>query len=603
MYEAPAKYNLTSQQREAVEYPGRYALINSGPGSGKTRVLTERVRWFIEKGIDPRTILLLTFTNRAARVMHDRIGDSVGEQGRPVLASTFHSFCNMVLRSHIPPFTIIDDKDQLRILGRLMVGMTVRVSGFTSEQTAAEHINTTKGQGISAEVDGNYLYIVYERYLRDHDLVDFGGLQLNVLPFLEEDTQYKNILIDEYHDTSPVQLDIIQLLDRHADTLTVVCDDQQSIYQWRGATIDNILTFPDIFPGTKVMHLERNFRSTKAIVETVNRLISCATEKLPGKNLFSMREYGIPPIITCYYNHLDEANAIAKLIAKSPDPPNDHFVLYRTNGQSRVIEAALATLSIPYQVIAALSFYRRAEIKDVIAYLRVVYNSNDEDALTRIINVPRRGIGKKGMENFIEKHESLCNALKNSDDKKLKPLQVLLAHLRDYASKNNIAKIVKEVVRAVKYIEMLEDKRDRTTVNRVSNVKSLIIGALEYERTIGKDHSTLGEYLAVISLMSDSDGMKKDNCTKLMSIHASKGLEAKHVYILGAEEGLIPHALSVRDGTIDEERRLFYVALSRAADTVHVSHCETRFNNKWYVDCDRSRFIDEITPTKDQEIF
>jgi len=609
--------SLNEKQLEAVQYAGRHLLINAGPGSGKTSVLIERVKYLLGKGVDPREILLLTFTNRAADVMKERISDQTQDSG--IWASTFHSFCYHILQAHLPEdrrnFTVADEDDQRKILKKIIRGRRCNLS----PAAVAEQINLMKSKGIDPVFcsDPQYdtsdsgleflgVYGEYEEYLYNHKLIDFGGLQVQALDYMNEVEQFKYVMVDEFHDTSPVQLYIVEELERRCESLTVVCDDQQSIYSWRGADIANILKIPRMYPDTKVVSLERNYRSTKAIVTAINALIANAEEKLEDKKLYSERKYGTPPSVTKCYDNNTEATLVARRIVHSSSEPKDHVVLFRTNAQSRALEEAFMRWQIPYQLVAALSFYRRKEVKDVIAYLRWIYNPDDEVALTRIANVPRRGIGKKTIENTINKHGSLCSAVTRLDlachlndprvwGDKLLPLRELLVEMQAFAARDKIHTVMSELLERSSYMTMLREDTSKDGVRRLENVESLLEGAASFERAF-REQSTLGDYLRVVSLISDADGLDSGGSVKMMTIHAAKGTEAKHIHIVGVEEELLPHKLSLREGSVEEERRLLYVAISRAMDTVSMTHCERRFIHGHWGYGYPSRFIQELRP-------
>jgi len=578
---------LNTKQLEAVQYNGKYLLVNSGPGSGKTYTLVERTRWLLNNGADPSTILLLTFTNHAAGVMKDRILEELPDID--IHASTFHSFCYGVLREYLPSdrnrFTVADEDDQRKILARLIKGSGSR----RTPASAAEYINLRKSNGISSVEDGDDLYILYDEYLLEHNLVDFGGLQLLAMEYIPDIDRYAHILIDEFHDTSPIQMSIVRALEPHSDTITVVCDDQQSIYGWRGADIRNILSFREYYPDTVVVQLERNYRSTKCIVNSINKLISYATEKLEDKRLYSDRKYGREVEYTLCSDTLSEARFVVDSIT-SNGAPQDHMVLYRTNAQSRAVEEILLSRGIPYRLVAATSFYRRKEIKDVMAYLRWIYNPKDEVALLRICNTPRRGLGKSTIAKLSEEYGDLCTAI-TGGNAKVAALTNILNDMGSHMS-DSVPSIMRRVIQISGYLGMLALDTSQIGLDRISNVDSLISGATEFMNSF-KDQS-IDNYIKVISLISDSDMHDESSTVKLMTIHASKGMESKYIHIVGACEGILPHKLSIIEGNTEEERRLMYVAVSRGMDEVSITGIQSGYTNGKYVQYSRSRFLGEL---------
>lgn len=591
---------LNDRQLEAVRYSGRHLIVSAPAGAGKTFVIVERVKYLISHGADPTTILMLTFTNRAAREMLDRIQLAVPDAS--IWASTFHSFCYHILKLYLPTdksrFTVADDDDQGSILRRILKDTRSK----ESPGSMSEYINLNKSNGIS--VDGlqdtskTRAWRIYEEYLEEHNLVDFGGLQTKALEYLPELNQFKHILVDEYHDTSPVQLEIIKLLEPNTDSITVVCDDQQSIYSWRGATIRNILDFPKLYPDTRIINLERNYRSTKAIVNTINKLISHATEKLGDKVLYTNRKYGYEPVVVACPDEYNEAKLVGDRILWDRNY-GSHMVLVRTNAQTRVIEEEFVSRRIPYHIIAATAFYRRREIKDCIAYLRWMYNKDDEVALGRIINLPARGIGTKTINRLVLEYGSLSKSIDEYTEDKESRVGRGIDNLRSIRnvmapmSTGSIGIYLQELLTTSGYLGYMRQDTSIEGRGRIENIESLISGAYEFETKFGVENS-VEEYLAVISLLSDSDVDTEAGSVSIMTIHASKGLESKVVHIVGVEEDILPHLLSKLEGNIEEERRLMYVAISRAMDQVYITYCRRRNKNGQPIFPIPSRFIREL---------
>lgn len=588
---------LNDQQLEAVRYPGKYSIILSGPGAGKSTVIIEKVKYMVSNGVDPQSILMLTFTNYAAREMLSRIQDSI--PGVDIWASTFHSFCYRILKSYLDPdrsrFTVADDDDQQSILRRILKGIKTK----ETPRSIAEYIDLNKSNGItlgSIDNDKDRVWKIYEDYLLEHNLIDFGGLQTTVLEYLPQVTRFRHILVDEFHDTSPVQLEIIKLLEPNTDSITVVCDDQQSIYSWRGATINNILDLPKMY-DTKIINLERNYRSTKSIVNTINRLISHATEKLGDKNLYSERKYGYEPVITPCADEYNEAKTIADRILVDRKYGN-HMVLVRTNAQTRVIEEEFLRRRIPYHIIAATAFYRRKEVKDCMAYLRWIYNEKDEVALERIINTPPRGLGSRTIEKLKLEYDNLTDSISNYDidETRVGKGISILRNVRETMEplvNRGIGSYMQELLTISGYLGYMKEDTSIEGRGRVENIDSLINGAYEFERSFGIEGS-VAEYIAVISLLSDSDMSAELESVRIMTIHASKGLESKVIHITGVEEDILPHQLSKFEGNIEEERRLMYVAISRSMDQVYITWCRRRTRNGQPTFPIPSRFIREL---------
>jgi DNA helicase-2/ATP-dependent DNA helicase PcrA len=539
--------------------------------SGKTTVLIQRVRRLIDLGADPGAILLLTFTNNAAKTMLDRL------DGAALLACTFHSFCYRILREYLPEdrraFTVLDQEDLTKLLKGIMTDMSITLS----PANVVEYIGLRKSKGEvptgSTTIDR--VYQEYERRRIAQNVYDFGSLQVDALLYAPSIVgRYKHVLIDEYHDTDPVQWELTKVLAEGTDTLTVVCDDQQSIYGWRGADIQNILRFPQYFPSTEIINLSDNFRSTPEIVDVVNRVVKCAKEKLCDKDLVSKRSSGVRPIVQAYDTDRAEARGIVDMIAGTP--PGDNMILYRANWQSRVFEEELTRRRIRYRVVDSVGFYRRREVKDILAYMRLIYNPLDEAAASRIINVPPRGIGRKTVESAVLVHGTLCNAILLSSDPKISKVRSILSYIR--GERQPPATTMESILSLTKYLEYIQEDK------RVDNIKSLVGGAASFG-------GTMEDYMLMVSLLSNEDAEEGTSQVRLLTIHSAKGMEAKHVYVVGVEDDLLPHNASE---DIEEERRLLYVAVSRAMDTLVVSYTKGRWRYTKFVPAIPSRFIEEV---------
>ena len=553
----------------------------------KTTTIIERAKWLVENGADPATLLLLTFTNYAANVMMDRIRESIPDAN--IFAGTFHSFCYRLLKERLPShkqrFTVSDEDDQKAILTKL--GAKQSISNII------EHINICKS------IDGVYskytdICAKYDDYLEKHNLMDFGDLQIKALDYID-DVPYKHIFIDEFHDTSPMQLEIIKKLEPQCNTLTIVCDDQQSIYSWRGADINNILKIKELYPATELITLNRNYRSTKVIVNSTNNLISHATEKLCDKDMYTDRKYGQE----IYINECDTEDIEADLVAKriksiynKVGNYGDNMVLFRTNAQSRALEYALAKNAIPYQLIASVSFYKRKEIKDIIAYLRYILNDMDEPALHRIINTPTRGIGKATISKMVDEYGSLCEAVNSINDlnrvhNKIYWFKTAISPMRLLAQTKGIGDLIKDMLDVSQYYRKLQEDGSDDSKRRLGNIDSLLDNAYHLQKTY---NYKLGEYMAMVALVSDSDSLDEGGSVKLMTIHASKGLESKYVHVVGVENNVLPHMNS----DVNEERRLMYVAISRAMDICMLTYCKKRIIGGKFMFTGMSNFIGEI---------
>jgi DNA helicase-2/ATP-dependent DNA helicase PcrA len=523
--------------------------------------------------------LLVTFTNNAAREMLERIDN------RDVLACTFHSLCYRLLREFLPydrrPFTILDEDDMTKMLSSIITDMGYSIAA----KLVVDHIGLMRSKGTpppnlcSPDDIMGMIYSEYEMLRCRHNMFDFGALQVDALEFVPlVVSRWKYILIDEYQDTDPVQWELTKILERGAESVTVVCDDQQSIYGWRGADISNVLKFPEIF-NADVINLRKNFRSTPEIVDVVNRVVMSAKEKLGEKDLVSVRESGSRPRILTYRDDRAEARGIVDMIVNRGSP-NDHLILYRANWLSRLIEEELIRVRIPYRVVDGVGFYRRREIKDIIAYIRLIYNPLDEVAARRVINTPPRGIGKVTVENAIQMYGSLCEAIVRSNNEKISTFRGIIEWIRNESA--TPADMIQNIIKMTKYEAYIGEE------DRIDNVKSLISGAIAFG-------GVLDDYMMVVTLLSDDNVQSADKCVKMMTIHAAKGTEAKYVYVIGLEDDILPHSFS---SNVEEERRLFYVAVSRAKDDLVMTNAMGRWRFTKFVSGRSSRFLDEVKRNK-----
>lgn len=641
---------LNDSQREAVTYSEGPALVIAGAGSGKTRVLTYKIAYLLQQGIPPYAILALTFTNKAAREMKERIASIVGEDtARRLWMGTFHSIFSRILRTeaerigYSASFTIYDSADSKSLLKSILKEMqlddkTYRPGLVQSRISNAKNaLVTCNGYAANKELleydqqsKVPLIYEVYKRYqsrCQQAGAMDFDDLllQTNILFRDHPDVlqKYQNhfryILVDEYQDTNFAQHLIVQRLSEIHQRICVVGDDAQSIYSFRGANIDNILKFKNLYTGCRVFKLEQNYRSTQTIVNAANSLIDKNKEQIP-KTVYSENPKGDKIRVSSSYSDYEEGYAVAANIsdmrmARHYDY-NDFAILYRTNAQSRILEEALRKRSIPYRIYGGLSFYQRKEIKDVIAYFRVIVNLHDEEALKRIINYPARGIGdttlNKIITSAVERETSLWNVIADPSGselpinsgtaKKLETFRMLLSDFREQNKQMSAAEMAQLVVKQSGIVALLFQDRSVEGISKQENLQELIKGISEFcdiKREEGEEHISLSDFLAEVSLLTDQDtdrGESNDKVT-MMTIHAAKGLEFKNVLVVGLEEDLFPSAMS-KDSlrAIEEERRLFYVAITRAEENCVLSYAKSRFRNGQSNVCSPSRFLKDIDP-------
>ncbi|MFI3297250.1 MAG: UvrD-helicase domain-containing protein [bacterium] len=640
---------LNPTQKAAVEHIEGASVIVAGAGSGKTRVLTYKIAHLIEQGVSPHHILALTFTNKAAREMKSRIMDVVGiSVARPIWMGTFHSIFSRILRSEAdsigftPQFTIYDTSDSKSLLKTIIkelgldANKSYKASSIQSRISNAKNrlitptIYSQNSDLIKADVNSKIsrfadIYAIYCRRLREANAMDFDDLLvytaalLNQCPDVLERYQerFKYIMVDEYQDTNTVQHNIVMMLAAKYRNICVVGDDAQSIYSFRGAEIENILSFQQQFTNCQLFKLEQNYRSTQNIVNAANSLIAKNRNQI-RKNVFSVRDTGSPIDVLGTMSDNEEAYEVAKDVAFATDSKSvkyeDIAILYRTNAQSRVIEDALRKRNIPYKIYGGLSFYQRKEIKDIIAYLRFLVNPSDEEAFKRIINFPARGIGKTTLDRIL-------SAVHNNP---IVPILEILRNVQTYEpaiNKGIAAKIMlfvdiidkfvgyNETYDAYKIVEsvvsesgiMADVSVDKSVENlsRKENVLEFIKAVHEFcENKVnqGENEIKLVDFLNEVSLLTDQDNENEENIhtVTLMTIHASKGLEFAYVYIVGVEENLFPGMLVETERELEEERRLFYVAITRAKECCMISYAKSRFRYGEFQFSNPSRFIHDI---------
>lgn len=639
---------LNNSQLDAVRYNDGPALVIAGAGSGKTRVLTYKIAYLLENGYEPWNILALTFTNKAAREMKERIARQVGEQrARYLWMGTFHSVFSRILRAEAAnigftsQFTIYDTADSKSLLRSIIKEMGLddktykagMVQGRISN--AKNHLVSPTGYAADKEAYEADLAAripavrdIYCRYwdrCRQAGAMDFDDLLMNTYLLFNEHpdvlaryrNQFRYVLVDEYQDTNIAQHSIVLQLTKENQRVCVVGDDAQSIYSFRGADIDNILYFTKIYPNTRVFKLEQNYRSTQTIVCAANSLIE-KNERQIQKEVFSKKEEGEPIGVFQAYSDMEEGeivvNKIAELRREKDYGYGDFAILYRTNAQSRIFEEALRKRTIPYKIYGGLSFYQRKEIKDVIAYFRLVVNPSDEEAFKRIINYPARGIGETTVgkiitaatENEVSLWTVLCEPLTyglsihKGTHNKLQDFRELLGGFIEVQAEKSAYELGTEIIRQSGIINDVCLDTSPENLSRRENIEELVNGmndfcALRMEE--GNTNISLTDFLSEVSLLTDQDSDKTDDGEKitLMTVHSAKGLEFKNVFVVGLEENLFPSGM-VGDSPrgLEEERRLFYVAITRAEEHCFLSYAKTRFRYGKMEFGNPSRFLNDI---------
>jgi len=639
---------LNESQRKAVEYTGGASLVIAGAGSGKTRVLTYKIAYLLKKGFAPSSILALTFTNKAAREMKERVAGMVGEKtARYLWMGTFHSVFSRILRSeaevigYSKNFTIYDSADSKSliksIVRELKLDEKVYKPGLVQSRLSYAKNNLITPDAYNANTDlikadiaskvplMKDLYKIYCNRCKKADAMDFDDLllQTNVLfrnnpDILQKYQQlFGYVLVDEYQDTNFAQYLIVKKLAEVHEKICVVGDDAQSIYSFRGANIDNILQFKTTYNNAQIFKLEQNYRSTKTIVNAANSLIDKNAQQI-RKTVFSEKETGKPIKVLSVFTDFEEgfvvANNIVELRYKNDYKFQDIAILYRTNSQSRVMEEALRKQNIPYRIYGGLSFYQRKEIKDLIAYFRLVSNQNDEEAFKRIINYPARGIGDTTVNKLIECSqlhgvsiwEILSDMLKFNlpvnagTANKLAQFRNMIDVFAEQVPTLNAYDLANSIVKTTGVLSDTYTDMSPENLSKQDNIQELLKAIHEFceaKQQDGEALTLLPEYLAEISLLTDQDTDKEQNKDKitLMTVHAAKGLEFRAVFIVGMEEELFPSPFCTQsERELEEERRLFYVAITRAEELCFISYAKSRFKNGKTNFSNPSRFIKDI---------
>lgn len=626
---------LNKEQQQAVQHTEGPLLILAGAGSGKTKVLTVRIAHLLAQGVNPYEILAITFTNKAAKEMKSRVEGLVGDVANRIWLSTFHSFCAKFLRFELDNFlgynsnfTIYDTSDSQAVIKAALkalnlddkyypVGaMIAAISDAKNKLLFASDFRKQARDFYQQKVADVYEY--YERELRKNNALDFDDLLLVAVKLLQSNAtvldkyshRFRYVMIDEYQDTNHAQYLLAKLLASHWKNIAVVGDADQSIYAWRGADIQNILDFEKDYPNCTSIKLEQNYRSTKIILDAANAVID-NNEGRPEKNLWTDKIEGAKIQHFTAQSEHEEAAFIGDTIAKKHDihdvPYGDMAILYRTNAQSRVLEEALIKRALPYTMVGGTKFYDRKEIKDVLAYLRVLYNPFDDLSLLRIINVPKRSIGattvaklqdyarEKGTSLFMTLTQlHLIDSIKGKTKEKLEEFGVLIFTLVSEMEDKTVLDILESILDRTGYLAQLEESTDPQDQARAENIGELLSVAKDFQDT--NPSGTVEDFLEQVALVNDVDSFEQEEAkVTLMTLHAAKGLEFPIVFLCGLEEGLFPHSRTLMNPEeIEEERRLAYVGITRAEKELYISNATTRTvfgRTSSYLP---SRFIDEI---------
>ena len=623
-------YDLNPEQQRAATHESGPLLILAGAGTGKTRTIVARITWLVSTGVDPAKILAVTFTNKAAREMKERIKGMIDEKASELTACTFHALCVRILRADADKigyknnFTIFDEGDQLGLIKKVINRVTAKDETL-DPGLAKNLISKAKNNGWSApQDDETVIGAVYARYNRDLlslNAMDFDDLLVKAVQLLNEHpdvrdkwrSRYSQMLVDEFQDTNRLQLDLVSLLASGSPpNICVVGDDDQSIYGWRGAEVSNILEFEKHFPNPEVIRLEQNYRSTNAILSTANRLIK-NNPRRRGKNLWSSQEGGEPVHVVCVPDDKIEAefviNEVGALRATNQIPWEHFAIIYRMNAQSRLLEENLRRMRIPYRLVGGKSFFDRREIKDVLATMTCLVNPDDDISLLRIINTPPRGIGATTVQLALDQsavaNKSLFETL-TSPDFAVEISRKTAASIREFGDElastrihlltpgADVCGIVSRFINDSGYMDDLKRscKTPEEALNRESGVKEILNALAEHQN---RKRGDIRDFLDELSLNREREEDKKEDAKglTLITMHAAKGLEFPHVFLVGAEDGILPHERSKSEGTVDEERRLFYVGITRAMKSLTITHCRNRTKFGSAMSCRPSPFLKE----------
>lgn len=630
---------LNKEQAEAVSTINGPMLILAGAGSGKTKVLTCRVAYLLQQGVRPYRILAITFTNKAAAEMRERVDKMAGSAAKDVWLFTFHAFCARILRFDIDKlgdysnnFAIYDTTDTKNLIKQILKEMNLDEKRFPPASIISQ-ISNAKNKLQTPEAYWREasdffsqqvakIYVAYQEKLRANNAVDFDDLLLLTLQLLQSNAEvrekYQNkfdyLMVDEYQDTNHAQYLLTKVLAGKHKNICVVGDADQSIYGWRGADIQNILDFEKDYPDAKLVKLEQNYRSTEVILDAANAVIKNNSGRKP-KNLWTDKGTGTKITYFRAIDERDEARFVIEQMQELQTKENaklgDMAVLYRTNTQSRVFEEMLIKSGISYSIVGGTKFYERKEIKDIISYMRLIYNPNDSLSLLRVINVPRRGIGDATLGRLqayaAENNETLFNVISNASVVpglssrfvgKLDELAAVLFELMGDATDLPVKQFITNVMNKTGYLEELENSRSAQDQSRIENLKELLSVAEDFEDKARRNNEepTLENFLADVALVADIDDADlEDDSVTLMTLHSAKGLEFPTVFLVGMEEGIFPHARTLLDeNEIEEERRLCYVGITRAEKHLYLSNARMRMIFGHTVSYPPSRFLDEV---------
>ena len=625
---------LNDKQKEAVLNTEGPCLVIAGAGSGKTKVLTHKIAYLMsEKKVLPWNILAITFTNKAANEMKERIENLVGDAVKDMWIGTFHSICVRILRKFIDrigfesSFIIFDTSDQKTLMKECLKTLNIDDKTF-SDRSVLSEISNAKNEMLepkayAVKYDGDFrkskiaeIYSLYQKRLKENNAIDFDDIINYTIKILAENQdvleyysqKFKYVLVDEYQDTNKAQFTLVTMLASYYGNITVVGDNDQGIYSFRGADITNILNFEKDFPGTKIIKLEQNYRCTGNILKAANAVIKHNENKY-DKKLWTENDEGKLPCIYKGDDEYDEARYIVEQINHLKTEEyykySDFSVLYRMNSQSRAIEDILNREGIPYKVIGGLKFYERKEIKDALSYLRLIANTSDNIALKRVINEPKRGIGKTSLDNIQELSEnsgvSMYEIIKNADKYALnrvfansRDFVKLIDEMQEKKYSLSVSELLTEVLRESGYTKALELENTIEAESRIENLEELMTVAMEFEKQ--EAENTLNDFLEGITLSSDIDNLEEtDDMVTLMTLHSAKGLEFPVVFLVGMEEGIFPGYKSIGEPKeLEEERRLFYVGITRAKQYLYITCAKHRtiFGSTSYNSI--SRFVKEI---------
>lgn len=630
--------SLNTEQQQAVRHTDGPLLIMAGAGSGKTRVLTHRIAYLIdEKEVPSSNILAITFTNKAAREMKYRVGQLIGPEAGSMWVSTFHSMCVRILRRDIERigysrnFTIIDGTDQLSVMKQILKNLNLDPKQY-DPRAMLHQISNAKNELITPESfaanTGNYyeqkvaeVYQAYQKMLRKNQVLDFDDLIMETIHLFQRvpevlhyyQRRFQYVHVDEYQDTNKAQYSLVKQLANRYQNLCVVGDSDQSIYRWRGADIQNILSFEKDYPNAKVIYLEQNYRSTRSILDAANHVINHNLGRKP-KKLWTENDAGNKILYYQGESEREEAffvtEKIQELIASNEFTPEDIAVLYRTNAQSRAVEDTLMKANMNYQVVGGLKFYERKEIKDLLAYLRLIANPDDDISFERVVNVPKRGIGAASVEKLRDygvKHDlSLFQVIDEVEQtgvskraqNALIAFQTFMSQLIQQQDFLTATDMVEQVLEQTSYEEMLKQEKSLEAQSRLENISEFLTVTQDFEKNAEED-KTLVSFLTDLALIADIDRVdeeeEQEEAVTLMTLHSAKGLEFPVVFLIGMEENIFPHSRTLMDEEeMAEERRLAYVGITRAEKRLFLTHANMRtLYGKTNLN-PMSRFIEEI---------